>query len=67
MGGNGSIIDLRDLETAMMRPRLKKYAQDLEEEFNLFKPKRERFRKSEYQRLMDAVKANLHPALWKIS
>ena len=36
-----------ELKEAMMRPRLKRYEVMKEEEFNLFKPKKEVFRKSE--------------------
>ena len=43
---------LRELEKAMMRPRREKDVPDAEEKFDLFKPKREHFRKSEEQDLL---------------
>lgn len=44
---------LRELERAMMRPRRKQDLLDVEEKFDLFKPKREHFRKSEEQVMLE--------------
>lgn len=44
--------NLRELENAMMRPRRKEDLPDVEERFDLFKPKRERFKNSEEQDLL---------------
>ncbi len=43
----------RELEKAMMRPRCEKDLPNAEEKFDLFKPKRERFRKSEEQEMLE--------------
>lgn len=45
--------NLRELENAMMRPRREEDLPDAEEKFDLFKPKRERFKKSEEQDLLE--------------
>ena len=45
--------NLRELENAMMRPRREKDSADAEEMFDLFKPKCERFQKSEEQDLLN--------------
>ncbi|MCJ1460151.1 hypothetical protein MMC28_010530 [Mycoblastus sanguinarius] len=47
------LSDLKELETAMMRHRLKKYAPKEEEKINLFKAKRENFKKSEDDLLVE--------------
>ena len=44
--------DMGELEKAMMRPRCGQDLPDPEEKFNLFKPKREHFKKSEEQDLL---------------
>ena len=50
----GPLADISELERAMMRPRLRQYALDPNETFELFKPrKREVFMKSEEQSLFE--------------
>ena len=52
--GYGSLDDLPELERAMMRPRLKQYALDPNEQFDLFREaKREVFKKPEEQQLFE--------------
>ena len=46
------VSNLRDLEKAMMRPRRKQDLPDVEEVFDLFTPKREHFKRSEEQELL---------------
>lgn len=46
---------LRELEKAMMRPRRPEDLPNAEEGFNLFKPKREQFKKSEDQNMFEAL------------
>ncbi|KAL2036437.1 hypothetical protein N7G274_010838 [Stereocaulon virgatum] len=56
----GPLADISELERAMMRPRLRRYALDPNETFELFKPrKREIFRKSEEQSLFEDEKTFL--------
>ena len=45
--------NIRELENAMMRPRREQDLPDTEEKFDLFKSKRERFKKSEEQDLLE--------------
>ena len=44
--------NMRELEKAMMRPRREQDLPDPDEQFNLFKPKREHFKRSEEQDLL---------------
>jgi hypothetical protein len=54
------LADLSELERAMMRPRLRQYALDPNETFELFNPrKREVFMKSEEQSLFEDEEAFL--------
>ena len=49
----GPLDDVQELERAMMRPRLKQYAKDPSEEFNLFTVKREVSKKPEETFLLE--------------
>ena len=51
--GDEPASSLRELESAMMRPRCTQDLPDAEEEFDLFKPKREHFKKSEDQEMLE--------------
>ena len=51
--GKGPLDDVHELERAMMRPRLKRYAEDPSEKFNLFEGKREFLKKSEESILVE--------------
>ena len=49
----GPLDDIQELERAMMRPRLKQYAEDPSEKFSLFKGKREVLKKAEESILLE--------------
>ncbi len=59
----GPLEDVQKLEQAMMRPRLKQYAEDPNEKFNLFKDKREVWKKSEESILVEDCVSWL-PSTW---
>ena len=62
-GKKGPLDDVQELERAMMRPRLKQYAMDPNEGFNLFKVKREVSKKSEESILLED-RVFWHESLW---
>ena len=53
----GPLDDVQELERAMMRPRLKQYAEDPSEEFDLFKGKREVLKKTEESSLLESSRS----------
>lgn len=62
----GPLDDVQELERAMMRPRLKQYAEDPNEKFNLFKAKREVTKKSEESILLED-RVSWYPTRWSRS
>ena len=62
--GKSSLDDVPELERAMMRPRLKRYAEAPNEKFDLFKSKREVWKKSEEAVLFEDYMRFCETARW---
>ena len=62
--GEGPLDDVQELERAMMRPRLKRYAGDPDERLDLFKGKREVWKKTEESVLFEDTRS-LYKTSWR--